>query len=277
MKDIALTGVPRGGTTLACKLLGECRDTVALPEPIQIDSVPEAPEEAVAWLRDFFAGTRRDLVASGRAPGKLVAGEIAANFFDGEEGAGRRQSMAHSGELVFVPPPPPGFTLAVKHNAFFTALLPDLAASIPTIALIRHPLPVLASWQTVELPVADGRIPAGERFDQALRSRLRGVPDILGRQLHILDWFFARFASARASLAIVKYEDIVASRGQCLFDAAGVQGTPRALEDHNASPLYRAAQPAHLAAALTDFGGAWSGFYTEADDARALQRMLHPE
>ncbi len=277
MKDIALTGVPRGGTTLACKLLGECRDTVALAEPIQIDSVPEDPEAAVAWLRDFFADTRRNLEATGRAPGKLVAGGIATNFFGAEEGAGRRQSMAHSGELVFATPPPPGFTLAIKHNASFTALLPDLAAAIPTIALIRHPLPVLASWQTVELPVADGRIPGGERFDPALRSRLLGVPDILGRQLHILDWFFARFASARASLAVVKYEDIVASRGQSLFDAADVQGTPRALEDHNASPLYRAVQPARLAAALADFGGAWSAFYSETDDARALQRMLHPE
>lgn len=277
MKDIALTGVPRGGTTLACKLLGECRETVALAEPIQIDAVPEGPEAALACVRDFFAGTRRDLEATGRAPGKLVAGGTAANFFGDEAGAGRRQSMAQSGELVFAPPPRPGFTLAIKHNAFFTALLPELATAMPTIALIRHPLPVLASWQTVELPVADGRLPAGERFDPGLRSRLRGVPDILGRQLHILDWVFARFASARASLAIVKYEDIVASQGQCLFEATGVQGTPRALEDQNASPLYHAAQPARLAAALADFGGAWNGFYSETDDARALQRMLHPE
>lgn len=277
MKDIALTGVPRGGTTLACKLLGECHDTIALAEPIDVSRLSEHPRTAAKQVRDFFTETRRELLATGRAPGKLVAGEPTANFFGGEAAVGRRRSVAQHGQLVFAPPPAPGFTLVIKHNASFAALLPDLAAAIPTIALIRHPLPVLASWQTVELPVADGRIPAGERLDPALRARLGDVPDTLARQLLILDWFFARFAAASPSLAIVKYEDVVASGGQSLFDAAGVSGTSRVLQDHNSSPLYRNADPARLAAALADFDGAWRTFYSAADDEHALARMLRSE
>lgn len=277
MNDIALTGVPRGGTTLACKLLGECRDTIALAEPIDVASLSEHPGAAAKQVRDFFTDTRRDLIATGRAPGKLVAGEPTANFFGDVSGAGRRRSVAQHGHLVLDPPPAPGFTLVIKHNASFAALLPDLAAAIPTIALVRHPLPVLASWQTVELPVADGRIPAGERLDPALRARLGNVPDLLARQLLILDWFFARFATASPSLAIVKYEDVVASGGQSLFDAARVAGTPRELQDHNSSPLYRGTDPARLATALADFNGAWRTFYSAADDARALSRLMHSE
>lgn len=275
MKDIALTGVPRGGTTLACKLLGECHDTIALAEPIDVSDLSEHHRAAAQQVRNFFADTRRELLATGRAPGKLVAGEATANFFGGEAGVGRRRSVAQRGQLVFDPPPTPGFTLVIKHNASFAALLTELAAEIPTIALVRHPLPVLASWQTVELPVADGRIPAGERLDLGLRARLGDAPDTLGRQLVILDWFFARFAAAEPGIAILRYEDVVASGGQSLFDAAGVSGSPRVLQDHNASPLYRSADPARLAAALADFDGAWRGFYSAADDARALARMLH--
>lgn len=277
MNDIALTGVPRGGTTLACKLLGECQDTIALAEPIDVSRLSEHPGDAAQQVRDFFTATRRELLATGRAPGKLVAGEPTANFFAGASGAGRRRSVARHGQLVFDPPPAPGFTLVVKHNASFAALLPDLAASLQTIALVRHPLPVLASWQTVELPVADGRIPAGERLDPALRARLEGIPDALDRQLLILDWFFARFAAASPRLTIVKYEEVVASGGHALFDAAGVSGAPRALQDHNASPLYRSTDPERLAAALADVEGAWRAFYSAADDARALARMSHGE
>ncbi len=277
MNDIALTGVPRGGTTLACKLLGECHDTIALAEPIQVSRLSRDPGAAARQIHDFFADTRRQLLATGRAPSKLVAGEATANFFGGEAGAGRRRSVAQLGQLVFEPPPAPGFTLVIKHNASFAALLPDLGVAMPTIALIRHPLPVLTSWQTVELPVADGRIPAGERLDPALHARLGNVSDILGRQLLILDWFFARFAAASPRLTIVKFEDVVASGGQALSDAAGVTGSPRALDDHNSSPLYRSADPARLAAALADFDGTWRKFYSTADDARALARMLHVE
>lgn len=277
MTDIALTGVPRGGTTLACKLLGECRDTIALAEPIDVTSLPVQPGAALKEIRDFFAQTRRELLATGRAPGKLVAGEPTANFFGGEAGTGRRQLVARHGERLFDPPPRQGFTLAIKHNAAFAALLPDFASAIPTIALVRHPLPVLASWQTVEVPVADGHIPAGERLDPVLRARLQDAPDVLGRQLLILDWFFARFTAASPRLSIVKYEDIVASGGQVLFDAAGVSGRSRALQDHNSSPLYRSTDPACLAAALGTVDGAWRTFYSEADDARALAGMLHAE
>lgn len=276
MNDIALTGVPRGGTTLACRLLGECRDTVALAEPIMIDTLPDGREAAVGAIRAFFAETRRELQASGRAPGKLVDGGIGDNFFADTRSGGRRQSMAHHGQLVFDPPPPAGFALAIKHNAGFTALLPELATAIPTIALVRHPLAVLASWQTVELPVGEGRIPAGERFDPILRARLRGMPDVLSRQLAVLDWFFARYAACAASLRILKYEDVVASGGLRLSEAAGVDGTARALQDRNASERYRACDPIRLADALAEFNGAWARFYSAQDDAVALQRLREP-
>ena len=33
-RDLVLTGIPRGGTTLACRLLVFCDDSVALFEPL---------------------------------------------------------------------------------------------------------------------------------------------------------------------------------------------------------------------------------------------------
>ena len=50
----------------------------------------------------------------------------------------------------------PGFDLVVKHNALFTALLPDLLSAFPVYGIVRNPLAVLASWNAVNLPVKQG-------------------------------------------------------------------------------------------------------------------------
>ena len=64
----------------------------------------------------------------------------------------------------------PGFDLVVKHNALFTALLPDLLSAFPVYGIVRNPLAVLASWNAVNLPVKQGRIPA-ERSSPLHSSR----------------------------------------------------------------------------------------------------------
>jgi hypothetical protein len=276
MSDIALTGIPRGGTTLACRLLGECRDTVALAEPIEVESLPDDRAGAVSSILRFYAGTRHELQASGRAPGKLVEGRIGDNFFAETGDAQRRAPLVHRGEQRHDPPPRPGFTLAIKHNAGFTALLPELAGSLRTIALVRNPLPVLASWQTVDLPVGAGRIPAGERFDPGLRAQLDAIADCLERQLLVLDWFYRRYAACAHLLKILRYEDIVASGGTGLFDAAGVIGEAQALRDRNASDLYRNSAPARLAEALLAAQGVWRRFYSEDELAASLRKLEEP-
>lgn len=187
-RNIVLTGVPRGGTTLACKLLQQCHETVALFEPMDVTALPNADRaQAIIEIADLFARVRVQALRDGTAPSKQVAGTVPDNLFAEEPGAdGQRRMLAAPGSIHLSPRPSDGFTLVIKHNAVFTALLPELAGQFQTLAIVRHPLSVLASWNSVDLPVSAGRLPAAERFDSVLAANLDAGQDRLTRQLCVL-------------------------------------------------------------------------------------------
>ena len=89
----------------------------------------------------------------------------------GRDETGLRRGLASRG-LIEARGLPEAFTLVVKHNAAFAAGISVLAERFPTVAIVRHPLAVLASWQTVPHPVSQGRVPAGEHNDPVLRDAL---------------------------------------------------------------------------------------------------------
>jgi len=74
------------------------------------------------------------------------------------------------------------FDSLIKHPALFTALAQPLARIFPLFAVVRHPLAALASWQSVKLPVNEGRMPVAEAFSPELRKNLAGISDCLGRR-----------------------------------------------------------------------------------------------
>ena len=161
------------------------------------------------------------------------------------------------------------FTLIIKHNALFAALLPRLTESFSCLALVRNPLSVLASWQTVDLPVHRGRIPAGEELDGDLHRALEREPEVLRRQLIVLDWFFGRFHAHVGRENIIRYEDVVENGGVALFRRLGHAGAqPAELTNRNDSALYDGAMIDTLFAALLDRGGHWTRFYTPEDCER---------
>ena len=267
-----LSGIPRSGTSLCCRLAGELSDTVALSEPMRRQAFAGAgtPDEAIARIEEFARRARARIPVEARAPSVQVGGRL-----DDDRVAGRspreelRRPRGGQGEIRIEKPLSGGFTLLVKHNALFAALLPRLAASMATLALVRNPLAVLASWQTVDLPVHRGRIPAGEQFDGDLRRRLDGEPAVLRRQIAVLNWFFRRFAACRETDNVIRYENLVESGGQALFRRLRHPQEPAVpLENRNANRLYRATEVDALLAALTRESGPWTEFYTARDCER---------
>lgn len=275
-RDLALTGIPRGGTTLACRLLGLCEDTVALFEPMAVGQLPQADRDgALDRIAGFFRDARAQLLHDGSAPSKQRDGVVPDNPFGARDDNGQRQLQVSVGRLQLPALPAPDFTLVVKHNAAFAALLPQLAQRFDTLAIVRHPLAVLASWNSVALPVRDGHVPAGERLDPALAQQLAATPDRSARQLRVLDWFFARFADGLPRDRVLRYEDIVASQGELLRDRAGLRGTSDvALAERNASNLYQRSEIAVLAHALADARGAWHAWYPPREIAALATRMM---
>ena len=174
-KTWLLSGVPRSGTSLCCRLTGSLPDTVALSEPIRRKAFGgmETPAGACKHIGEFALQVRARILAERRAPSVQVEGCLDDNRRAARHTeAGLRRLGGEWGEIAIEKALTPRFTLLVKHNALFAALLPRIADSFPVLALVRNPLAVLASWQTVDLPVNRGRLPAGEELDPTLRRAL---------------------------------------------------------------------------------------------------------
>lgn len=264
-----LSGIPRSGSSLCCRLAGDLPDTVALSEPVRRDTFDKVGtrHEARARIEEFAAQARSRILVDRRAPSVQVDGRLDDNTVDSSPPqAGLRQRQGRQGEIEVHKPLSDNFTLLIKHNALFAALQSELAASFDCLALVRNPLAVLASWQTVNLPVHQGRIPAGEQFDGELQRVLAREPDVLRRQVAVLNWFFAAYRAHVSRENIIRYEDLVSSGGLVLFRLIGRAAAPPVpLENRNASLLYRGVALDTLMAALMQESGAWSEFYAAAD------------
>ena len=258
-----LSGLPRAGTSLCCRLAGELPNVVALAEPLNGPTLAQAdaPAAAADAVAAFAGAARARILAEGRAPTLHVAGQLSDDLVQppSRTGAGLRRPQAERGEVSIDKQLAGGFILLIKQNALFAALLPVLAPRFRCLALLRNPIAVLASWQTVRLPVQRGRLPAGERFDAGLRARLDAEPSLLRRQLAILDWFCAQYRAHLPEDAILRYEDLVASGGQALFERLGAVGEGRPLRARTTAPA--AAVLAAALSALENDDGAWRHFY----------------
>ena len=164
------------------------------------------------------------------------------------------------------------FTLFMSQPAVFSALLPDLAEHFGCLALVRNPLSLLASWQTVNLPFNRGRIAGAEPFDPGLRRTLDAEPERLQRQLIILEWFFARYDAHLERRHVIRYEDLVESGGTVLFRSLGHQrAEPASLKSRNQSALYDEDRLDTLLDALLASGGAWTRFYHVSELEQAAE------
>ena len=275
-RDLALTGIPRSGTTLACTLINRLPQAVALAEPLDPASWPGDADAQLALIGRQFAALRERCLRTGAAPSRQRQGVIVDNFFHGG-GAEPRIYEAEVAEVAVGKPLRRDFLLAVKQNAAFLALLPRLSERLRVVAIVRHPLAVLVSWSGVDLPVAQGRLPMAERMDAVLRAALDGEADVQRRQLHVLEWCYRQLGRARRRAAVLTYESMIASRGSTLLAACGLAADASGdlptdwVRPPAAAPRERMEA---YARALREMpaDAAWRTFYGDAD----LHRCMDP-
>ncbi|APD87585.1 hypothetical protein BM527_16620 [Alteromonas sp. Mex14] len=224
-KNTALiSGVPRSGTTLCCKLLNQCTDVVALHEPLDPQKVAFSKRNlAVAEIKNQITELRANLlkgnaIEHGNKSSLVLDNPIAE---EATTKTGIRNLSAIRG-LITIPPVKKNTKVFIKQNAMFAALIHELKNEFNITAIIRNPIDVITSWMSVGLPVNKGRIPGGEKFDENLRSDLSSINSVLKRQVFIYHWFLKQFVSSGVTL--LRYEDIIESKGQSLYDACDVKG-----------------------------------------------------
>ncbi|MDJ0879792.1 MAG: hypothetical protein QNI86_14335 [Halieaceae bacterium] len=219
----------------------------------------------VLRIRERFASIREQVETRGTAPAVNVAGLQGDARVESPTAVGTlRQQQGQVSDVAVSAQP--GFRLLIKQNALFTAVLHRLAEEFECLALIRNPLEVLASWQTVDLPVNRGRLPVGERYAPGLAAALDAEASAVPRQLLILDWFYARYRDHLPPERIVRFED-VASAGAAAFSTifGDTQATAEPLASRPLAQRYPGVDLGALMQALQSGPGAWRDFYTEAD------------
>lgn len=216
-QNIILTGIPRSGTTLACHLLNQLPNALALVEPMNISELLEQPSAALRtdYINSFFANIRQQVLNEGQVEANVVAGE-GTNTFNSEDSGARKPSLISKGVIGLTGQYKADFKLIVKHPNAFSALLPELTGSFSCYAIIRNPLSVLASWHSLDHPLSKGHAPMAEAFDDELRQTLNEEPDDLERQLLLLNWYYQQYAKYLNANNIIRYEDVISSNGTVL-------------------------------------------------------------
>ena len=272
--NILLTGLPRSGTTLSCHLLNRLPDTVALHEPMRVRDFAalDSHRDVCTSIERYCVEQRASLRASGRARSKQVAGAIPTNSHQtAASDAGLRTSVVYGGDLVVDKPLSDDFYLVIKHIAAFAAIVDEASRHFPLYALVRNPLAILASWNSIDFGFRQGRAPAAERLDPVLTARLNAIDDQFERQLALMSWFFEQFSRYLPAANILRYESLIASEGR---DLSRIQ--PRAatlaepLQSHNTNPLYDREGTVQLGERLLRSEGAYWEFYTRESVAALL-------
>ena len=273
-RTLLITGVPRSGTTLCCHLMNLMPNTIALHEPIPSESFYHLGKvEAVSMVKDFADARRREALALDKVRSKQFGGQIPSNPVMAGQGV-LREELVTLDHIKINKLLSPDFLLIIKHNAVFTALLNDLMQDFRCFAIIRNPLATIASWQTVDLPIHWGHIPMGEHFDKELEWKLSSLDSILDRQIYILRWFFQVFEQYLDPSQVIRYEDIIESRGRVLSKiTAQPFQCDSDLANLNASAIYRNLDIDTLLNRLIMEEDIFTGFYS-VDDLRKLAKDI---
>ncbi len=273
MNNVVLTGVPRSGTTLTCHLLNELPETVALHEPMKPRILKElkTSDAACNSIEDFFFEMRKSLLEYRTAISKHVEGKVPDNPYADQFSGSFRKSRARHGEIRIDPELSADFLLCIKHPAIFTALLDQLVDRFLCFAVIRNPLAVLTSWNSINAPVRRGRGPAAEIFDTNLAQNLDKIEDNTARQMYLLSWYYTKYRALLNPDAIIRYEDIVSSGGKCLtVITAKAESLENTFENKNQNKLYDRKMMHFLGEKLLDdSNGAYWHFYSK-DSVHAL-------
>jgi hypothetical protein len=231
MPDLILTGIPRSGTTLAAAMLDGAPDTLCLSEPqshINFLATATNAEDFVARVGSAFEAVRRKLLSGEPVLDRRHHdGSPITNYFAAPDSKGlRRRSAAYTLTLISRPGLSPDFLLGAKHNALYTAVLPEITNTrrFRIIATVRDPVRVVCSWQSIEVPVHHGKLPAAVRFWAEMRHLTHSEMDLLDKQVRIHDLFCRRFLDLAEHLTIVRYETLVNDPTGLLI-AAGLDET----------------------------------------------------
>jgi hypothetical protein len=214
MTDVIVTGLPRSGLTVVAALIDHLPDAVCLNAPQWQAEQARKLSSLVPyckWLVGDFAWTRVQLLRQLPIRDNRAADGIP--LLDSIRDPRQPKKSGDKEGILFARPNlKKDFTLGMKHHALYTAILPQLVEfeHFKVIAVIRHPLDVVRSWQQLEThAIAQGKLPMAARFWPEAARISSSKSNKLERMVQLYDAHLERYHSLRDKIHIVKYEDAV--------------------------------------------------------------------
>lgn len=212
-KNLIVTGIPRGGTTLTTSLLNSLSNAICLSEPDwHIPWISDSADDKVfveRLIQDFVENRIKVLNKLPILDRRSEDGKSVTNYYVRDPNG--KVELAYAVKPVVFPFKDDQFILGMKHNAHYTAVLPQLIDSnfFSIIAVVRNPISTILSWRSLDLPISRGRLPAGERFWTELKNITESNEDLLTIQVKIYDLFCKRYLELKNEIHLLKYEDII--------------------------------------------------------------------
>lgn len=224
-----------------------------------------------AGLQELFTTQRASILERGEAIGKTIDGRIPDDNYLPEPGPdGMRKLAAKSGSYT-VPAQQPGFTLVIKHGVQGVFGLGDMPPEIPAFGVVRNPLSMLVSWMQTDHGVrTQGRCSAIDKMVPEIGRDLKEIPDVIDRQVALLHRVFAEIGTFLMPGEVIRYEDLVESRGAALARIVPAAATLDVdLENRNMNPVFEPSEMIRVGERLLQSEGAAWVFYRK-DEVDAL-------
>ena len=272
-EDVLLTGVPRSGTTLVCKLLCDFPNVIALNEPMAPPLFPDR-KKAIQNIGYSLGKFRKSLLKNRVAPVRTKDGQITDNAYSGPS-MGNRERILKRTKVHFDKPLINDFKLVIKHCAGFSLLFPDLLQQYNCFACIRNPLAILGSWNSVNVPVSRGKVAKSKKLLPEFHFAIENIENLFDKQLYILSWYFGQF-TLLSDDKIIRYEDLIDSNGKILSVITKQDFDLKAnLNNRNFNSLYDKTIISQLAEKLLLSEGNYWKYYSKENVSELLSKYLN--
>lgn len=251
---------------------------MALDEPFERDALRAISADAfMAFIAEQFRRQRSMIESSGEALSTKGESSLINHYARSPSLSGIRRRQVDLGRIR-VKPATKEFMLVLKHTIPFTAFVEELMDEYRIYALVRNPLAILASWNTIDSAYREGRIqPYAASLTRDLVKRLARFEHTLDRQIALLDWHFEQYRPLLHSGAVVRYEDIIQTGGGALGVVAdSARRIRQSLTNHNSNQVYDRDLMQELKKKLLVTRGAIWDFYEPASIEQLLYETKSP-
>jgi hypothetical protein len=231
-RDYVITGIPRSGTSLLCRLLDDQENSVAINEPSEaITGV--GVRRYPAFLLELYARTRAEILSGRPIRNKVTGGRVRTDTRGGANRSELYQPLVQS----------PEFLLGTKDTLQYLSRLDTFRRALkgmPVLVCIRDPVNTIASWTRSFEHLANADVSAllalkalgsPRRSDAPTLAAMRTCSDVRERRALLWRYLATIVARNRDWISVIKYEDLTTDTSGLLSTIVGMLDPTRASQN----------------------------------------------